>query len=212
MWSNVLSPFKRLSDNHHNRHPSPPITPCVMVYPCSYSSTNPTSKPLIQTQMPHPSTRLWAFVFVFRALYWLRDLWDDYERTNLVSRTGCDCVCDWLEVAIFAFPSFYFSLSPFLSIFLSPLLFPLSRSLRASVLVPLFSLRPSGNFEYRPIGQRSIIGAFLGGPCDRPTLGGTRVRALLVLELFSSVRRRRMRRVQQWMAYVLFCFDGGDVK
>ena len=37
-------------------------------------------------------------------------------------------------------------------------------------LAPCFSLRPSGNFEYRPIGQRSIIGAFLGGPCDRPTL------------------------------------------
>ena len=119
-------------------------------------------------------------------------------------------VCDWLEVAIFAFRRVLFFLFPFFSLSSFPPLLFLVLCVPQS-LSPCFSLRPSGNFEYRPIGQRSIIGAFLGGPCDRPTLGGTRVRAFLVLELFSSVRRRR-RRVQQWMAYVLFCFDGGDVK
>ena len=78
-------------------------------------------------------------------------------------------VCDWLEVAICAFRRVLFSLFPFFSLSSFPPLLFLVLCV-PQFLSPCFSLRPSGNFEYRPIGQRSIIGAFLGGPCDRPTL------------------------------------------
>ena len=69
-------------------------------------------------------------------------------------------VCDWLEVAIFAFRHVLFFLFPFFSLSSFPPLLFLVLCV-PQFLSPCFSLRPSGNFEYRPIGQRSIIGALM---------------------------------------------------